>query len=253
MRTVITDPDLRKQMEAPYEVIAAAAISEKNQKLLQQMQEAMVQPDIKERLEANPEYKQILEDQIRTMRTQQLGAGAALDLANSSNLTIRLKDSSILAEAYGRHFSPGANYFISLYQADSNKTYQIDHANKTCREARFKLDSAALKGTITQVPGDSIIHGFACEKYTFVIDSSQYGKVSGHMWVTAGLSQLNSQWVKFPGMAFFTQAKGFPVYIFLQEESQKERMFKTFALRNVEKEKLAASTFKLPGSYSLKE
>ncbi len=252
-RTVIVNPDLRKQMEQPFESVAAAANSEANQKALKQIQEGMTQPGVKERLEADPEYQKMLNDQINSMRTQQQGAGAALDQVNTSKMTMSVKDSSILIEGKGRHLSQKSTYLNSLFLKDSLKTYQFDHVEKTYREMAFIVDSASLAGTITRVRGDSVIHGFACEKFEFSIDSTQNGKVSGYMWVAPELAQLSGIWAQIPDMGFFRQVAGFPVHIVLRQEYSQEDMFDAFTLRMVEKEKFSAEKFKLPAKYDMQE
>lgn len=252
-RKVFINPDLRKQMEAPFEDVAAAANSEANQKALKQIQEEMTKPGMKESLEANPEYQKMLNDQINALRTQQQGAGVALDLANTSKMTLMLKDSSIRMEAKGQHFSPTTPYLNTLFLADSLKTYQFDHIKKTYRELPFVDDSASLAGIITRVQGDSVLHDLACEKYTFSIDSTQNGKVTGYMWVAPELAQLSGIWAHIPDMGFFRQVAGFPVHIVLYYESTKEDMFELFTLRAVEKERFSAEDFKLPTKYSVKQ
>ncbi|MCB0534600.1 MAG: hypothetical protein H6574_02670 [Lewinellaceae bacterium] len=252
-RKVIINPDLRKQMEQPFEDVAAAANSEANQKALKQMQESMTQPGIKESLEANPEYQKMVNEQINAMRTQQQGAGMALDLANTSKMTLMLKDSSIRIDAKGRHFTTNTPYLNTLFLADSLKTYAFDHTKKTYQELPFVDDSASLAGTITRVKGDSVLHDFVCEKFEFSIDSTQQGKATGYMWVAPELAQLNGIWAHIPDMGFFRQAAGFPVHIVIYYESTKEDMFELFTLRSVEKERFSAEDFKLPTKYSVKQ
>jgi len=114
-------------------------------------------------------------------------------------------------------------------------------------------DSASLEGTITRVRVDSVMHGFACQKFEFVIDSTQNGQVTGYMWVAPELAYLRVIWAHVPDMGFFRQLEGFPVHIFLQDEFTTGQQFNAFTLRTVEREKLAARDFKLPDNYDMLE
>lgn len=253
-RTLIIDQQLRREMEAQFEVVAQSANSEKNQQAMQKLQQAMADPAMKAHFEANPEMKSQMDRQLQTLRQQQQGAASALDHAFASRLTVQLLDSSALAKIWGQSLAPGrSEQLATLRLGAEKKTFQLDREQKTFWEIPLPVDSAELAGTISRVRGDTLLLGFPCQKFEFEIvrDGEKYA--SGYMWVTDALQQLSSLWAAIPEMGFFSQINGFPVHFQLQKEAEAGQKAYVFTLKEVKREQPASRDFQVPKSYTQKE
>ncbi|TNE60335.1 MAG: hypothetical protein EP344_07555 [Bacteroidetes bacterium] len=250
---IVLDTSVRRYMEQSFVAVAEAANSEENQKALQQMEANLRDPNMKAYYEANPEIKARIQDQVRTMRRLQQGAETAMGAANTSTLTLKVRDSSMTALATGSFLSPQMQYRYSLYEGVKKKVYLLDHSEKQYQEIRPEVDSSKLAGTITPLEGDSVFfEAFPCKKYAFEADTGSQ-QITGVMWVASDLKPLAQVWKEYPDLVFLSQVDGFPVSMTVQPESTKDMFSFIFTLKKVKKEQLAVADFKVPANFTKKD
>ena len=242
MRVEITDPAMKKQIADAQAQLADPAM----QAQLKQAQEAMKSPEMQAMLQANPQMKAMMEQQMAAFSKPSAAGGDPLAGFFPKGFTLQLKGPRSLVKTEG-----GPNIGDVLTFADQNLSYRIDRTARTYS----KLAADPVKETsgnykITPTTETTKVLGYTCKRYQ--VDTTDSGtKTSYSIWATTEIKGLDASslrrlnFSKSSDSAFMSQIEGVPLKIDAITPQAKLFMVAT----GVKNETLPDSLFVLPAGF----
>lgn len=240
MRVEVTDPAMKKQMAEAQAQLADPAM----QAQMKQAQEAMKSPEMQAMLQANPQMKAMMEQQMAALAK----AGASGDPLVGlfpKGFTLQLKGPRSLVKTEG---GPTIGDVLTL--ADKNISYQIDRTARTYRKfASDPLKETAGAYKITPTSETAKVLGYTCKRH--VVETTDAGeKMTYSVWATneiKGLDAASLRRLNFgkSGSEFMSQIEGVPLKIDAVTPQAKLFMVAT----SVKSESLPDSLFVLPAGF----
>jgi hypothetical protein len=216
---------------------------------IKELENQLKDPETKAMLDANPEMKKMLENQLLSMKAMQ-GTGSGSTALMPTSYTMKIKDGSTYTSFEGGAMAAMGDM---LYVKSSNITYFINNTKKTYstlpKETETSKDSAVIKVTPTTLTKK--ILNYNCTKYIVTITENKKTQTM-IIWATKDLKQYSSS--SFSTMnghsnkstaAAWNKIDGVPLRIETTEEGQSMVIEMTELKYTV----LPASTFIVPANY----
>lgn len=240
MRVEVTDPAMKKQLADAQSQLADPAV----QAQMKQAQEAMKSPEMQAMLQANPQMKAMMEQQMAALSKAGASGGDPLAGFFPKGFTLQIKGPRSLVKTEG-----GPAVGDVLTHADKNISYQIDRNVRTYR----KLASDPLKETagsykVTPTAETAKVLGYTCKRY--LVETAGAEKASYSVWATneiKGLDAASLRRLNFgkSGSEFMSQIEGVPLKIDAVTSQAKLFMVAT----SVKAEALPDALFTLPAGF----
>jgi hypothetical protein len=236
MRVDVTDPEMKQQM--------AALDDPKLQAQIKEAQEAMNTPEMKAMLQANPQMKAMMEQQMAALSKSGTGGNPMGDLF-PKGFTLQLKGPRSLVKTEG-----GPAVGDVLTQADKNVSYQLDRTARTYRKlAADPLQETAGNYKVTPTSETAQVLGYTCKRY--LVETTDSGeKMTYSVWATNDIKGLDASSLRRlnfgkSGSEFMSRIEGVPLKIDAITPQAKLFMIAT-AVKN---ESLPDSLFVLPAGF----
>jgi hypothetical protein len=242
MRVEITDPAMKKQMAEAQAQLADPKI----QAQIKEAQEAMKSPEMQAMLQANPQMKAMMEQQMAAFSKPAAAGGDPLAGIFPKGFTLQLKGPRSLVKTEG---GPSIGDVLTL--ADQNLSYRIDRTARTYSKlAADPVKEASDKYKITPTTETAQVLGYKCKRYQ--VDTLEGGaKTSYSIWATNDIKGLDAKslrrlnFSKSSDSAFMSQIDGVPLKIDVITPDAKLFMVAT----GVKNETLPDSLFVLPAGF----
>lgn len=240
MKTEITDPKAKAQMEEGQKKMNDPA----NQAKMKKMQDQMNDPQFKAMMEANPAMKAQMEKMMK------MSEGGDANAMMGKGYTIKFKDGNSLMVMEGGMMD-GTEI---LHQTDGNKTMQLDRKNKTYSvmpTGTGKDNSNGSQVKVTKTGETAKIAGYNCTKY--VVELTVEGRPTTQMlWATTEIKDFDFKALAKQRMGrdgqsmFYEQVDGVP----LKVEMKMEQGNMTMEAAEIKRESLSADLFKIPAGFT---
>lgn len=217
------------------------------QQALQEMEKKMNDPEFKKQMEANPEMKTIMEQQMAKMRSMQQASASGEGLMPTS-ITIEIKDGNTLTKMDG---AVGAMMGDILYLKEKDKSYSINRQSKTYSSLpSSKTPENHPKPKVTKTSETLNILNYTCHKYIVEQTEPKSGKtLTYNVWTTSEIKDIDPkimEKVNERRKGFSMEGvEGFPMKI----ETQNPEMSMTMQVTELKKQPLPASDFTIPTDY----
>lgn len=240
MRVEVTDPALKKQIAEAQAQLSDPATQAK----LAEAREAMKSPEMQAMLQANPQMKAMMEQQLAALSNSSGGADPLAGLF-PKGFTLQIKGARSLVKTDG-----GPALGDVLTHADQNISYQLDRNARTYRKlAADPLKESSGDYKVTPTSDTAKVLGYACKRY--LVETTGTGeKMSYSVWATEDISGLDAASLRRlnfgkSGSAFLSQINGVPLKIDAITPQAKLFMVAT----SVKNETLPDALFVIPAGF----
>lgn len=237
IKTDITDPAVKAQMEESQKMM-------KDPATLKKMQEQMDNPQFKEMMEKNPQLKAQME---KTMAAMQSGG---MDSMIPKGMKVEIKNGNFLTKMDG-----GIANNEVLYLKSQDKTYMLDPDNKTYSVYDSKpeenKEESKMDVKVTKTNEKSKVLNYTCTKYLVEIKNEEGTTIQQDVWATTDIKDIDfksfaqHQMNKGKNMYFFSQIDGVPLKMVMNAKGATI----TIEATSIKKESLPASDFTVPADY----
>lgn len=238
MKTEMTDPKMKAQMEHAQQQANDPA----NQAKMKEMEEKMNDPQMKAMMDANPQMKAQMENAMKMM---QGGGGGNMSSMMPSGFLIKVKGENTLTIMEG-----GMMPMEILHLKD--KSVRLDRKNKTFSEMP-KGENPKGKSTaqvqVTKTNEKATILNYSCTKYIAVV--TEKGKTVNQVyWTTTDIKDIDMSHLKNQRMngsqpLLYEGIEGVPLKMEISMPEAKMVM----EVMEIKKESLNASDFTIPSDY----
>ncbi len=221
---------------------------------IKKLEAQMNEPEFKKQMEANPQLKSLMEENLNRLQSMQGGSGGGAGSFMPTGVLIKIKDGNNLIKMEG-----GMAEMLGeiLYLKDKDQSYSIRRKNKTysvlpkASESKEKEKEPVVK--VTKTSETLKIIGYTCSKY--IIQVTDHGKtINQAVWTTTeikdfdpkGLSKMTSAGSK-EAKIYLDGVEGVP----LKMESDNGEMKMVMEVTELKKTPLDASLFSIPSDYKL--
>ncbi|GAL86307.1 hypothetical protein CHU_1650 [Sporocytophaga myxococcoides] len=219
---------------------------------IKKLEDQMNDPEFKKQMEANPQLKSLMEENLSRLQSMQGSSGGGAGGFMPTGVLIKIKDGNNLIKLEG-----GMSEMLGeiLYLKDKDQSYSIRRKNKTYsvlpKASESKEKEPIVKVTKT---GEIVkIIGYTCTKY--IIQVTDQGKtINQAVWTTKeikdfdpkGLSKMTSAGSK-EAKFYLDGVEGVP----LKMESDNGEMKMVMEVTELKKTPLDGSIFSIPSDYKL--
>lgn len=244
MKTEITDPKMKAQMEQAQKQMNDPA----NQAKMKEMQDKMNDPQMKAMMDANPQMKAAMENAMKMQ-----GGGGANPMAGMmpSGFLFKVKGGNTLTIIEG-----GMMPMEVLHLKDQDKTYRLDRKNKTYTEMSAATTTAAGESIkpevkITKTTETMTLLNYNCTKY--IASVTERGKTVDQIyWTTTDIKDFDMKALTKQKMGrgnqqlLYDGIDGVPLKIEMIMSEAKMIM----EVLEIKKESLGASDFAIPSGFT---
>ncbi|MBO9700560.1 MAG: DUF4412 domain-containing protein [Sporocytophaga sp.] len=219
---------------------------------IKKLEDQMNEPEFKKQMEANPQLKSLMEENLNRLKSMQAASGAGAGSFMPTSVLIKIKDGNNLIKMEG-----GMSDMMGeiLYIKDKDQSYSIRRKNKTYsvlpKAPESKEKEPVVK--VTKTSETVKIIGYTCTKY--IIQVTDHGKtINQAAWTTKeikdfdpnALSKMNSSGSK-EAKFYLSGVEGVPLKI----ESDNGEMKMVMEVTELKKTPLDGSLFLIPSDYKL--
>lgn len=219
---------------------------------IKKLEAQMNEPEFKKQMEANPQLKALMEENLNRLKSMQAGTGGGTGSFMPTGVLIKIKDGNNLIKMEG-----GISEMLGeiLYLKDKDQSYSIKRKNKTYsvlpKTPESKEKEPVVK--VTKTSETIKIIGYTCTKY--IIQVTDHGKtINQAVWTTKeikdfdpnGLSKMTSAGTK-EAKIYLDGVEGVP----LKMESDNGEMKMVMEVTELKKTPLDGSLFSIPSDYKL--
>jgi hypothetical protein len=219
---------------------------------IKKLEAQMNDPEFKKQMEANPQLKSLMEENLNRFQAMQGSSGAGANSFMPSGVLIKIKDGNNLIKMEG-----GMSEMLGeiLYLKDKDQSYSIRRKNKTYsilpKASESKGKDPIVK--VTKTSETAKIIGYTCAKY--IIQVTDQGKtINQTVWTTTeikdfdpkGLSKMTSAGSK-EAKIYLDGVEGVP----LRMESDNGEMKMVMEVTELKKTPLDIALFSIPSDYKL--
>ncbi|MCR6642823.1 MAG: DUF4412 domain-containing protein [Sporocytophaga sp.] len=219
---------------------------------IKKLEAQMNDPEFKKQMEANPQLKSLMEENLHRFQAMQGSSGGGANSFMPSGVLIKIKDGNNLIKMEG-----GMSEMLGeiLYLKDKDQSYSIRRKNKTYsilpKASETKEKDPIVK--VTKTSETAKIIGYTCTKY--IIQVTDQGKtINQIVWTTTeikdfdpkGLSKMTSAGSK-EAKIYLDGVDGVP----LKMESDTGEMKMVMEVTELKKTPLDILLFSIPFDYKL--
>ncbi len=219
---------------------------------IKKLEAQMNDPEFKKQMEANPQLKSLMEENLNRLQSMQGSSGSGAGSFMPTGVLIKIKDGNNLIKMEG-----GMSEMMGeiLYLKDKDQSYSIRRKNKTYsvlpKASESKEKEPVVK--VTKTSETVKIIGYSCTKY--IIQVTDRGKtINQAVWTTKeikdfdpnGLSKMTSAGSK-EAKIYLDGVEGVP----LKMESDNGEMKMVMEVTELKKTPLDGSIFSIPADYKL--
>jgi hypothetical protein len=238
MKSEITDPKLKAQMEEAQKKMADPA----TQAQMKEMKEKMNSPEMKAMMENNPQMKQQMEAAMKMM------AGGDMNSMMPTGFVVKIKNGNTLSVMEGGVMA-GTE---TLYLKDKNQTVLINQPNKTYTILSATAETSNMHGDVkvTKTNETQKILNYTCTKT--IVTVTDKGKTMDQIfWTTKeikdfDLKSLTSQRISAGQSMFYESIEGVP----LKMEMSTPEANMVMQVTEIKRESLPSSAFAIPAGFT---
>jgi hypothetical protein len=238
MKSEITDPKMKAQMEEGIKQMNDPA----NQAKMKQMMDQMNNPQMKAMMDANPQMKEQMESAMKMMQ----GGNMASLLPTGFILKVKGMNSVTIMEG-------GMAPMEILHLYDQNKSYELNRAKKTYRTMSIEVPENETKETVkvSKTTEKMKVLNHTCTKYIATIIRNEKS-VDQIFWTTTEISDFDMK--KFmkhkvgdtKQSIFYEGIEGVPLRIEMITSEAKMIM----EAQEIKRQSLSASDFAIPSDFT---
>jgi len=240
MKTEITDPKQKAQMEAAQKQLSDPA----NQARIKEMQAKMNDPQFKAMMDSNPQMKAQMDKMMGSM------TGGDISSMIPKGFIVKIKGKNTLTKMDGGMMAN--NEFLHL--GDKNQSYSVDRQNKTysvmnATQAKTESTTTDADVKVTKTSETAKILNYNCTKY--IVETTSHGTtITQFLWATTeikdfDLKALSKQNFGKGQRMFYDKVDGVPLKI----EMKTNEMNMTMEATEIKKESLSAADFTIPADF----
>lgn len=238
MKMDITDPKMKAEMDKAQQQMSDPA----NQAKMKEFEAQMNDPKMKAMMDANPQMKAQMENQMKMMK----GGGGGMNSMMPKGFTIKIKGGNRLT------LMEGGMAMEVLYQKDKDQSVRLDRQNKTYSVLAGKGNANANPVTpkITKTGETAKILGYNCTK--FLVELTEGGRPSTQsIWTTTEIKDFDLKSLAHQRMGqggqsmFYEGMEGVPLKM---EISMKEGNM-VMEAAEIKREGLNAADFTIPSDF----
>ena len=201
------------------------------------MEKQLNHPAFKKQMEQNPQLKEMMEKQLRTMENMSGEGGGGILPEKMVTMTKGKNTKTIMSETD-----------VILYQGNAGKTFSLNPVKKTYHELpASNTGDEGTKLNVVKTTETAVINGYKCKKY--IITSDRSTEMTQFLWATTDIKDIDPAVFQRSGNSkqnwYFKEVEGFPVKMEIKTPQGNISM----ELTEMKRTKLSDSDFQIPSDY----